>query len=73
MDGLISDRRDLHTPAPPGAPEPQLAHQALGRASGDLKTFTIKLYPDLTGTVDLEIFIPDALDFITQPSITTDT
>jgi len=64
VGGFIGDRRDLHTPTPSGALEPQLAHQTFGRASGDLNKFAIELYPDLTGTVDLKIFIPDTLDLI---------
>jgi len=71
--GAVGDRRDLVATASFGAPKPQLAHQTLDGAASDPMTFTVQLPPDLVGTVDLEVLVPDALDLLAQRPVTTQT
>ncbi len=40
------------------------------RTACNINMLSIKLSPDFTGTVDLEILCPDSLDFRLEPSIT---
>ena len=48
----------------------QSFHQTLYRTACNINMLSIKLSPDFTGTVDLEILCPDSLDFRLEPSIT---
>jgi hypothetical protein len=48
----------------------QSFHQTLYRTACNINMLSIKLSPDFTGTVDLEIDCPDSLDFRLEPSIT---
>ena len=48
----------------------QFFHQTLYRTACNINMLSIKLSPDFTGTVDLEILCPDSLNFRLEPSIT---
>jgi hypothetical protein len=45
-------------------------HQALYRAARYLDVLTVHLPPDLTGTVDLQVLLPDPLDIDTEFKVT---
>ena len=46
------------------------SHKTLYRTACNINMLSIKLSPDFTGTVDLEILCPDSLNFRLEPSIT---
>ena len=58
---LIADRGS-HDLAAPHALNPQLTHQALDRAAGDVDPLAFQLAPHLVGAVHLQVRPPDPLD-----------
>ena len=66
---IIHDRRPAFG-TPHNALYSQSFHQTLYRTACNINMLSIKLSPDFTGTVDLEILCPDSLDFRLEPSIT---
>lgn len=70
--GHVDDRRHFEGSSSCGALKSHLAHQALDRAASHFVLFTMQLPPDLVGTIDPEIVVPDALNLVAPQRIATD-
>ena len=55
--------------ASPDTCQPQALHKPLNRAAGHFNPFTVQLAPDLVGTIDLHVGLPDPLNLRQQAII----